>query len=127
MAPTGVEPTMPFKIGRGILLVVTALLALNHFVLIFALAEPVLFTGFAAFNLYSFVVVLVPLRRRERWAWFTSWVLPLALAGPALTDPKIALFYYVVSTICAGALLLTMRDVLGARSPEPDAPAVGAR
>jgi hypothetical protein len=52
-----------FKIGWIILLVSAALMTLNHLGLIFILHDPTLFTGFAAFNLYAFLVILIPFRR----------------------------------------------------------------
>jgi hypothetical protein len=98
-----------FKTGRIILLVAVALMTLNHLGLIFVLGEPVLFMGFAAFNLYALVVIAIPFRRHEKWAWYATWILPIGLAAPAFTDPNIALFYYAVAAICVLGLLLTMR------------------
>jgi hypothetical protein len=103
-----------FKIGRIILLVSAALMTLNHFGLIFALDEPVLFTGFAAFNLYAMVVIAIPFRRLEKWAWYATWILPIGLAAPAFTDPNIALLYYAVAAVCVLGLLLTMRGFFAA-------------
>jgi hypothetical protein len=99
-----------FKTGSILLLVSAALMALNHFVLIFALDEPTLFTGYAAFNFYSLVVLYIPFRRHERWAWYVTWILPLGLAAPAFTDPNLAIFYYSVAAACVVGLLLTMHD-----------------
>jgi hypothetical protein len=103
-----------FKTGWIMLLVAAALMALNHIGLIFALDEPILFTGFAAFNLYALVVIAIPFRRHERWAWYATWILPIGLAAPAFTDPNIALFYYAVAGACVLGLLLTMRDFFAA-------------
>jgi hypothetical protein len=99
-----------FKIGKIILLVSAGLMTLNHFVLIFALDEPALFIGFTAFTLYAFLVLYIPFRREEKWAWYTSWILPLGLAAPAFTEPDIAIFYYTVAAACVLGLLLTMPD-----------------
>ena len=57
-----------FKIGRIILLIAAGLMTLNHSVLIFALDEPTLFTGFAVFTLYAFLVLSIPFRQEEKWA-----------------------------------------------------------
>jgi hypothetical protein len=54
-----------FKIGWIMLLVSAALMTLNHLGLIFFLDDPTLFAGFAAFNLYAFLVILIPFRRGE--------------------------------------------------------------
>jgi hypothetical protein len=101
-----------FKIGWIILLIATALMTLNHATLIFAEDEPILFTGFAAFTLYAFLVIYIPFRRAEKWAWYTTWILPIGLAASAfsITDPNIALLYYTFAALCGLGLLLTMPD-----------------
>src|SRR5258706_15748747 len=102
-----------FKTGWLILLVSAALMALNHIGLIFFLDQPVLFTGFAAFNLYALLVIYIPFRRGERWAWYATWILPIGFALPAATNlgnPGLAMFYFAVAGVCAVGLLLTMRE-----------------
>ena len=99
-----------FKVGWGILLIISALMLLVHFSLIFILDEPTLFAGFAAFNLYSFVVILIPFRRLEQWTWWITWVLPIGLAIPAATDPNIAIYYLGIAIVCVEGLLLTMQE-----------------
>ena len=101
-----------FKIGRMILLAAAALMTLNHFVLIFALDEPTLFTGFTVFTLYAFLVIYIPFQQREKWAWVATWILPIGLAVPAFTDPNIALLYYTFAAACVVGLLLTMPEFL---------------
>lgn len=97
-----------FKAGWMLLIVAAALMALNHFVLIFALDEPTLFIGYAAFNAYSLTVLYIPFRRREKWAWYATWILPVGLAAPAYTASDIAIMYYTVAAVCVAGLLLTM-------------------
>ena len=99
-----------FKTGWILLLLPAILMTLMHFLLIFALDEPVLFTGFTAFNLYALVVILLPFRQGEKWAWLATWILPAGLALPAFNDPNIAVFYIVVAALCVLGLLLTQRD-----------------
>jgi hypothetical protein len=101
-----------FKIGWIILLVAAGLMTLNHAGLLFVLDEPVLFMGYAAFNLLALVVIAIPFRLHEIWAWYASWILPIGLAAPAAlaNDPNIAPFYYVVAAACVVGLLLTMQD-----------------
>jgi hypothetical protein len=96
-----------FKAGWIALLVSAALMTLTHFSLIFALDEPILFTGFAIFNLYAVLVILISFRRGEKWAWTATWLLPIGLGLPAALDPDIMLFYFAVAAICVFALLLT--------------------
>ena len=109
-ATVNVGHTSRFQIGRIILLVAAALMTLNHSVLIFALDDPVLFLGYAAFNLYALIVIAIPFRRHEKWAWYATWILPIGLAIPASTDAKLAPFYYIVAAACVLGLLLTMWD-----------------
>ncbi len=97
-----------FKIGWIALLISAGLMSLTHFSLILILDEPVLFTGFALFNLYALLVILIPFRRGEKWAWTTTWLLPIGLALPAALDPDIMFFYFVVASVCVLGLLLTM-------------------
>jgi hypothetical protein len=99
-----------FKIGWIILLVSAALMTLGHLSMIFFLKEPNLFIGFSAFTLYSFVVILIPFRRVEKWAWLITWILPIGLAIPAANDPKIAIYYFGMAAVCVLGLLLTMQD-----------------
>jgi len=105
---TVLAPNARFKAGWIALLIIAALLVLMHFSLIFFLDEPTLFVGFTAFSFYAFVVLLIPFRRAEPWAWWTTWMLPIGLAVPAAGDPNIATFYFGVAAACGLGLLLTM-------------------
>jgi len=98
-----------YKIGWIALLVSAILMAFTHFSLIFILDEPVLFTGFAIFNLYALLVILIPFRRGEKWAWVTTWLLPIGLALPAALDPDIMIFYFAVAAVCVMGLVLSMQ------------------
>ena len=99
-----------FKVGWIILVILAALMTLNHIVLIFALDDPVLFIGYTAFNLYALIVILIPFRRAEKWGWLATWILPIGLALPASTDPDLAIFCYSVAGLCVVGLLLSLRD-----------------
>jgi hypothetical protein len=101
-----------FKAGRIILLVAAALMSLNHVALMFVLDNPVLFMGYAAFNLYALLVIAIPFRRCEKWAWYATWILPIGLAASAALagDPNITPFYYAVGAACVLGLLLSIRD-----------------
>ena len=100
------------KTGTIILLLAAALMTLNHVVLMFVLDNPVLFMGYAAFNLYALLVIAIPFRRQETWAWYATWILPIGLAGSAAlaADSNITPFYCAVAAACVLGLLLTMRD-----------------
>lgn len=107
---TNLAQNTRFKFGWIILLASATLMTLMHFSLIFFLDEPVLFTGFAVFNLYALIVVLIPFRRGDKWTWVTTWLLPIGLALPAALDPHIAIYYFAVSAVCLLGLLLTRQD-----------------
>ena len=66
-----------FTLGWIALLVISTLAALNH-LLIFIFQERELFLGWAAFNIYSTLVLALPFRRREPWAWAGVWHLTQA-------------------------------------------------
>jgi hypothetical protein len=99
-----------FKTGWIMIMVIDALMAIGHFSLIFILDEPTLFIGFTLFNLYALLILLIPFRRGERWAWLATWLLPIGLALPAAMDANIALYYFATAGLCALGLLLTMPE-----------------
>ena len=97
-----------FKIGWITLLVISALAALNHIILAFVMVdEATLFMGWAAFNLYSTLVLWIPIRRGETWAWYASWILVIAFACLILFDSTIGVWYLGAAILMAAALLLT--------------------
>lgn len=98
-----------FRVGQFLLLGAASLMTLNHGVLIFVFDDPVLFIGYTAFTLYALVVIALPFRRRELWAWCATWLLSIGLGMAGLFAPDIALFYYAFAAICVVGLLLTMR------------------
>ncbi len=110
---TALAQNTRFKIGWIILLIFTALMTLNHLSLIFIVKEEAdLFAGYAAFNLYALIVILLPFRRYEKWAWLTTWILPIGLALPALmsSDSTLMIFYLAVSAFMVLGLLLSRRE-----------------
>ena len=103
------------KFGWITLLVAAALMFLNHSSLIFILDEPVLFIGYTVFNLYALLVLWIPFRRGEMWAWWATWLLPIGLAVPAFFDPAIMYYYLAVAAFCILGLLLTRQDFAAKR------------
>jgi len=99
-----------FKTGWIILLTAAFLMTLNHFVLLFILHNPILYMGWSAFNLYALLVIAIPFRHQERWAWYATWILPIGLAAGGATDPGISIYYFGVAAACVLGLLLTMRE-----------------
>ena len=97
-----------FKIGWIALLVISALMTLGHiFLTLIEVDEAPLFIGWAAFNLYATVVLYVPFRRGEVWAWYTSWILVIAFASAIIFNTQIGIFYLGEAIVMAVALLLT--------------------
>ena len=111
MAPQTVATrTTAFTIGWIALLLISALATLNHLLLmIVSQEERLLFLGWTAFNVYAMLVLALPFRRREPWAWYTSWVLVIVFASVILLDPAggIALGYVIAAGVLAVGLLLT--------------------
>ena len=110
-APVNVSRNSLSRIGWIVLLVSATLMTLNHFGLIFFLDDPVLFLGWTTFNLYALLIIVIPFRRREKWAWYATWILPIGLAAGGVTAPDIAVFYYAVAAACVLGLLLTVQNV----------------
>ncbi len=105
-----------FKIGWIILLVLAALITLGHMSLIFVFAnEQTLFIGHTAFNLYAFLVILIPFRQGKKWAWLATLILPIGLALTGAFDAEIMPYYFGMAAVCALGLLLTMQDFFSKR------------
>jgi hypothetical protein len=97
-----------FNIGWIALLVISALAALNHVILIFVMKdEATLFIGWAAFNLYSTLVLYIPFRRGEKWAWYMSWILVIGFAVTIFFNTQVGIFYLGAAVLMVVALLLT--------------------
>jgi len=65
-----------------------------------------LLIGWVAFPLYAAVVLYLPFRRGEKWAWYASWILVLGFAG-VIFNPTYGVYYFGVAMVMALALLLT--------------------
>lgn len=105
---TGVTRSTTFKIGWIALLVISGLAALNHIILGLAMMnEATLFIGWAAFNLYSTIVLYIPFRLGERWAWYTTWILVVGFASTILFSAAIGVYYLGAAILMAVSLLLT--------------------
>jgi hypothetical protein len=98
-----------FKIGWITVLVISVLAALGHIILMFVIMdEATLFLGWAAFNLYSTIVLYLPFRRGQTWAWYTSWLLVIGFAAPILFSQESFTVYYLgAAVVMAFSLLLT--------------------
>lgn len=95
-----------FKIGWITLLVLSVIFTLLHIALIF-MDKDVMLIGWAAFPLYAAVILYLPFRRGEKWAWYASWILVLGFASVALGSAAYGVYYFGVALVMALALLMT--------------------
>ena len=108
VTPSSLVQGKRFTISWITLLIISALAALNHIILAFVMMdEATLFVGWAAFNLYSTLVLWIPFRRGERWAWYASWILVIGFAVTILFNMQIGIYYLGAGVLMAVALLLT--------------------
>ena len=97
-----------FKIGWIALLSISVLATLNHLMLP-TYGDPVTFAlGWTGFSLYATVVIAIPFRRAERWAWYSTWILVIGFAAPILISQEgYVVMYLIAAGIMAVSLLLT--------------------
>ncbi len=98
-----------FEIGWRFLLAIPALFALWHIILMLTIVgEAALFMGWAAFNLLNTIVVYIPFRRGEKWAWYSTWIQVIAFTAPILiTRESYVVMYLITAGVMALSLLLT--------------------
>lgn len=105
------------RISWWILLVLSALAALNHVVLIFAEDNTLAFGAFAGVNALATLVLWFGYRERRIWAWWGVWFEILSLAIVAIagdpTNPSsesaLQISYGVVAGVMALAQLGTLK------------------
>ena len=96
-----------FKAGRWILMGLSVSSVVMHAGLLFALPdEELLFLGWVVFSFYSAVVLAIPYRRGEKWAWFVTWMMVLAFAVVILFDSEFGVMYLVMAGLMAVGQML---------------------
>ncbi len=105
LAPTTARAA---RIAFWVLVTLTGVLTAIHLAGIFLIAdgddERLMFTCYTALNALSLVVLLVPLRRGQPWAWSASWI---QVVATALVVPIAGIVQYVAfATVMAGCLLV---------------------
>src|SRR6266511_5707157 len=98
--------SMTFKLGWIALVVISALATLNH-IMLPVYGERVTFAiGWTGYSLYSIVVLAIPFRRGERWAWYSTWILVIGFAAPILfiRGEGIAVIYLIAASVLAFSL-----------------------
>lgn len=97
-----------FSVGWWILMAICALSAAGHLALLFAIpGEELLFLGWTVVSAYAAVVLAIPYRRGERWAWYTSWLIVLTFALVPLYSTEQGPIYLAVGVVMAVCQLLT--------------------
>ena len=97
-----------FEVCWIVLLIISSFATLNH-ILLPAYGDPVaLAIGWTGFSLYATVVIAIPFRRGERWAWYISWILVAGFAYPILIiRGSYTVAYLIAAGLMAVCLLLT--------------------
>ena len=104
--------SLAFKIGWGILLFFSIGNVLGHVGLsIFESQPSTVFVAWAAMNFLAAGILLIPYRRRERWAWFLVWALIVPYALVILFNQDAGLIYLGEAALMALGQLLTYRTV----------------
>jgi len=101
--------SMTFKLGWIALLVISALATLSFITMIFIFTDkPTTYIAWAAYTFYASVVLYVPFRRAEKWAWYTSWTLVIGFAVPILfIRESWVVWFLAAAVVMAVSLLLT--------------------
>lgn len=109
-APAG---TVPFRFGWWTIAVLTTLFAANHAVGVWAFAssddEQMMFLALAALQVLSLIVLIIPYRRLERWAWWAVWLQVIAMAASLpVFRSSLGVIYVVVAALMAAGQLTTL-------------------
>jgi hypothetical protein len=107
------------KTGWIVLIVLNIGMLLNHVVATFMVAatadEARMFIAYAVVNAFALVVLFIPYRARQRWAWASLWLVVLATAVTIVYGvDTIGLIYVAVAGVMALAQLATAREFFGA-------------
>lgn len=98
-----------YKVGWWILIGISLCSALGHTAFIFLAPNESLFIIWAAFNLVSVVVLYIPYRRGEKWAWYLVWIMIIPPATVILHDAEIGPYYLAAAGLMVVGQVLTRR------------------
>ena len=106
-----------FKLGWGPLL----FLAVGNVVgqlglLFFDPGGDTVFLAFAAFNLLAAIILAIPYRRGEKWAWYAIWAMVPLYALIIFFNPDVGLIYLGEAVVMALCQLLTYSSFSGKES-----------
>jgi len=105
---TKVTHSNAFTIGWIVLMSIAVLATLNH-IMLPTYGDPVTFAiGWTGYSLYAVVVLAIPFRRGERWAWYSTWILVIGFAAPIfISQESYVVAYLIAAGVMALSLLLT--------------------
>jgi hypothetical protein len=106
---TNITHSDTFTTGWIVLLFTSVLATLNHLMLPAYGDDIGLAIGWTGYSAYAIVILAIPFRRGERWAWYSIWILVLGFAAPMLfiRGEGIAIVYLIIAGVMAVCLLLT--------------------
>lgn len=96
-----------FRIAYWILVLLAVSATINSFVRSFLEPYPVWVAGWVAAGLFASVVLLIPFRKGERWAWYATWIFAALLAMVFVLGEAVGIYYLPAAVIVAICLLLT--------------------
>jgi hypothetical protein len=100
-----------FEVCWIISMMISIFATLNH-IMLPVYGDPIaLSIGWTGYSLYAVVVLAIPFRRGERWAWYSIWILVIGFASTVFAaDPEIAAEYSVAAAylIAAGIMALCL-------------------
>ena len=64
-------------------------------------------TALLGFNVFALIVIVIPFKRHERWAWYALWMLPLQWLLQFAFLPDLA--YLMLAALTSTGLLLPYR------------------
>ena len=101
------QADMQFKIGYWTVLLLSVATTINSAVRVFLEPVPEFVIGWVAAGLFSTIILLIPFRQGERWAWHATWIFVALLAGVSLWGAAVGVYYLGAAVIVALGLFLT--------------------
>lgn len=111
-----------FRVGWWALAIISGGMTISLPILwLFGAAEDIelAFIGLTAVNLYTFITLLIPYKRRESWAWWVVWAIVATNAIVYPYAPEAGQWYLLVAAVQAAAQLLTRPSFSPVPNPAP--------
>jgi len=106
---TNATDSAAFNIGWIVLLILSVLATLWLILLMFTVpGDAPFFMSWAAISLYTNLVLYLPFRRAEKWAWYSIWIQVIVFASAIFFGtPEITMKYLVAAGLMTLCLSLT--------------------